>query len=166
MFFQVLFTVLCFVKDLRLWSFFDTYSRSIFALTWRSLCGHLGHKVDNTNMFTALASKLDFKAFLNDSDTTWSVNAAKTVAQSCQRWKTVFRLRLCGQIKGGAVQKTNRKRRNSTYEPTRMFFVGKQRNVIRNLLVCNDSYEDFDGKTGRRKTTHLRHLWTKQETHS
>ena len=118
MLFQLLFTVLCFVKDLWLRSFFDTYSKPIFALTWRSLRAHLGQKVYKTNTFTALAHKLDFKVFLNHSDTTCNVNAAKTIAQSvhfyrtCQTWKTVFRLRLCGQIKGGAVQKTNRKRRN------------------------------------------------------
>ena len=125
MFFHVLFTVLCFVKDLRLWSFFVTYLTPIFALTWRSLCAHLGQKVDKIDMFTALASKLDFKTFVNDSNTTCRVNAAKTIAQSmqfyrpCQRLETAFRLRLCEQIKGGAIQKTNRQRSNSIYEPTR-----------------------------------------------
>ena len=167
MLFQLLFTVLCFVKDLWLRSFFDTYSRPIFALTWRSLRAHLGQKVYKTNTFTALAHKLDFKVFLNHSDTTCNVNAAKTIAQSvrfyraCQTWKTVFRLRLCGQIKGGAVQKTNRKRRNrltNQQVQDNAFLLKQQRNMVRNLLVFNDLYEDFEGKTGLRKTTPLRHL--------
>ena len=35
------------------------------------------------------------------------------------------------------------------------FLLNKQRHMIRNLLVFNDMYEDFAGKTRLRKTTDL-----------
>ena len=83
-------------------------------LTWRSSGAHLGRKVDKAKHVYNIFKQVRFWSVLNDSNPTRSANAAKTVAQSVRfcrpwrKWKTAFRLRLCEQIKGGPVQKTNR----------------------------------------------------------
>ena len=115
---------------------FDHFLSHVWDPSLRSFCAHFAFawvgKWTKRNMFTTLASKFDFKVFLNYSNPTHSVHAASTIAQSthfyrpCRKWKTAFRLRLCEQIKGGTVQRTNRKTKKlylRTSTLRRMFLV-------------------------------------------